>query len=83
MVAIFPKLCLWRRSLCSNLGGIGLEKLYRATLSEFPHSSDVCAVADCAGHDYDHDAITDHSSAGCSGLNCFEIIEEKSSKNET
>ena len=31
--AIFPKLCLWRRSLCSNLGGIGLEKLYRATLS--------------------------------------------------
>ena len=33
MVAIFPKLCLRRRSLCSNLGGIGLEKLYRATLS--------------------------------------------------
>ena len=32
MVAIFPKLCLWRRSLCSNLGGIGPEKLYRATL---------------------------------------------------
>ena len=31
--AIFPKLCLWRRSLCSNLGGIGPEKLYRATLS--------------------------------------------------
>ena len=30
--AIFPKLCLWRRSLCSNLGGIGPEKLYRATL---------------------------------------------------
>ena len=30
--AIFPKLCLWPRSLCSNLGGIGLEKLYRATL---------------------------------------------------
>ena len=27
------KLCLWRRSLCSNLGGIGPEKLYRATLS--------------------------------------------------
>ena len=27
------KTCLWRRSLCSNLGGIGLEKLYRATLS--------------------------------------------------
>ena len=33
VVAIFPKLCLWRRSLCSNLGGIGPEKLYRATLS--------------------------------------------------
>ena len=33
MVAIFPKLCLWRRSLCSNLGGIGPEKLYRATLT--------------------------------------------------
>ena len=32
VVAIFPKLCLWRRSLCSNLGGIGPEKLYRATL---------------------------------------------------
>ena len=32
MVAIFPKLCLWRRSLCSNLRGIDPEKLYRATL---------------------------------------------------
>ena len=32
VVAIFPKLCLWRRSLCSNLGGIGPEKLYPATL---------------------------------------------------
>ena len=31
-VAIFPKLCLWRRSLCLNLGGIDPEKLYRATL---------------------------------------------------
>ena len=30
-VAIFSKLCLWRRSLCSNLGGIGPGKLYRAT----------------------------------------------------
>ena len=30
--AIFPKLCLWWRSFCSNLWGIGLEKLYRATL---------------------------------------------------
>ena len=32
MVAVFPKLCLWRRSLCSILGGIGPGKLYRATL---------------------------------------------------
>ena len=32
VVAIFPKLCLWWRSLCSNLGGIGPEKLYRAIL---------------------------------------------------
>ena len=30
--AIFPNLCLWRRSLFSNLGGIDPEKLYRATL---------------------------------------------------
>ena len=34
VVAIFPKLCLWRRSLCSNLGGTGPEKLYRATLRQ-------------------------------------------------
>ena len=33
MVSIFPNLCLWRRSLCSNLGGIDYEKLYRATLN--------------------------------------------------
>ena len=32
VVSIFPNLCLWRRSLCSNLGGIDPEKLYRATL---------------------------------------------------
>ena len=32
-MAIFPKLCFWRRSLCSNLGGIDPEKLYRATLT--------------------------------------------------
>ena len=32
VVAIFPKLCSWRRSLCSNLEGIDPEKLYRATL---------------------------------------------------
>ena len=33
-MAIFPKLCLWRRTLYSNLGDIGPEKLYRATLNE-------------------------------------------------
>ena len=33
VVAIFPKLCFWQRSLCSNLGGIDPEKLYRATLN--------------------------------------------------
>ena len=32
VVAIFPKLCFWRRSLCSNLGDIDPEKLYRVTL---------------------------------------------------
>ena len=33
VVAIFPKLCLWRRGLYSNFGGIGPEKPYRATLT--------------------------------------------------
>ena len=33
VVAIFPNLCLWRRSLCSNLGGIDCKILYRATIS--------------------------------------------------
>ena len=33
VVAIFPKLCLWRRGLWSNFGGIGPEKPYRATLT--------------------------------------------------
>ena len=32
VVAIFLTLCLWRRSLCSNLEGIDPEKLYWATL---------------------------------------------------
>ena len=32
VVAIFPKLCFRRRSLCLNLRGIDPEKLYRATL---------------------------------------------------
>ena len=32
VMAIFPNLCLWRRGLCSNLGGTDPEKLYRATL---------------------------------------------------
>ena len=33
VVAIFPKLCFWWRSLCSNLGDIDPEKPYRATLN--------------------------------------------------
>ena len=33
VVASFSKLCLRRRSLCSNLGVIDPEKLYRATLT--------------------------------------------------
>ena len=48
VVAIFPKLCLWRRSLCSNLGGIDPEKLYRATLkadSSWRHCLHFCALA--------------------------------------
>ena len=44
MVAIFPKLCLWRRSLRLNLGGIDPEKLYRATLTA-SISCDVFVVA--------------------------------------
>ena len=32
-VAIVQNLCLWRRSLCSILGGIDPEKLYRATVT--------------------------------------------------
>ena len=40
MVAIFPKLCLLRRSLCSNLGGIEPEKLYRATLKDLTPGSE-------------------------------------------
>ena len=32
-MAILPNLCLWWRSLCSNVGGIDPEKLYRAVLN--------------------------------------------------
>ena len=38
VVSIFPKLCLWRRSLCSNLGGVDPENLYRATLKINKHN---------------------------------------------
>ena len=38
VVPIFPYLCLWRRSLCSNVGGIDPEKLYRATLNNHRRS---------------------------------------------
>ena len=34
VVAIFPNLCLWWGSLCSNLGGVDTEKLYQATLTQ-------------------------------------------------
>ena len=36
VMTIFPKLSLWRRRLCSNLGDIDPEKLYRATLNTKP-----------------------------------------------
>ena len=39
LVAVCPNLCLWRRSLCSNLGGIDPEKLYRATLTRSSRGS--------------------------------------------
>ena len=52
VVTIFPTLCLWQRSLCSNLGGIGPEKLYRATLK---------------GH-YIYKALTSHIHIPCCGL---------------
>ena len=41
-------LCLWRRSLCSNLGDIGLEKLYQATLIE--HHYHTVIIYNC--HDW-------------------------------
>ena len=41
VVAIFPNVCLWRRSLWSNLGGTYPGKLYRATLS-MPRLSRSC-----------------------------------------
>ena len=34
VVANFPNLCLWRPSVCSNLGDIDPEKLYRATVKD-------------------------------------------------
>ena len=43
VVAIFSRLCLWRRSLCSNLEGIGPGKLYRATLTIYNSKSDIVA----------------------------------------
>ena len=33
VVVVFPNLCQWRRSLCSNLGGVDPEKPYRANLN--------------------------------------------------
>ena len=51
VVAIFPNLCLWRRSFCSNLGDTDPEKLYRATLSAHAHvivSSPDTSITTCA-----------------------------------
>ena len=49
VVAIFSVLCFWWRSLCSNLGGIDPEKLYRATLNLHinDHASNrgVCSIS--------------------------------------
>ena len=49
LVAIFSKLSLWRRSLCSNLGGIGPGKLYRVTLREAACEDRGSAVSDPFG----------------------------------
>ena len=35
VVVIFLNLCLWRRSLCSNLLGIDPEKLYLVTVNVY------------------------------------------------
>ena len=45
VVAIFPKVCLWRRSLCSDLtlkNSLDSEKLYRATF--------ICQDGLCCGN---------------------------------
>ena len=56
VVVIFANLCLCRRSLCSNLGGIGPEKLYQATLEIFAcgnrsprpwNPEDSCRITEC------------------------------------
>ena len=56
VVAIFPKLCLWRRSLCSNLGGIDPEKLYRATLKHTKKMFECCLPwhFECKAKDAQH-----------------------------
>ena len=45
VLAIFPNLCLWQRSLCSNLGGIDPEKLYRVTLTRFFHCEELSPIS--------------------------------------
>ena len=45
VVPIFSKLCLWRRSLCSNLGSIGPGKLHRATLSSHVQTLTLTALS--------------------------------------
>ena len=54
MVAIFPKLCLWRRSLCSNLGGIDPERRTKESISknflQFAEAN--FSIYECTFHDY-------------------------------
>ena len=39
VLANFPNLCLWQRSLCPNLGGTDPEKLYRVALRKIKPES--------------------------------------------
>ena len=63
VVAIFSKLCLWWRTLCSNLRGIGPGKLYRTTIRQstsgkykvWPHStSDFLMTVPTVSHNITH-----------------------------
>ena len=49
VVSIFSQNLFWRRSLCSNLGGIGPEKLYRATLTNIMEKVCLTLLHPCLG----------------------------------